>query len=395
MEKEKLYDLQNQRKTLIDEAREMALEGKHESEEYRERMERIKSLAGQIEAVRAAMDLDEPAEEPDWAEKSLRRLAYEPREDETVDAVKAFAAAARAGFPVEKAAGDYMSEGVDPDGGYTVPEDIVNRILRLRETRESLLGEVTVIPVKTKSGRRTIKKRSQHAGFVTVAEAAKTPKVTTPQYETLSYEIEKRSGYLPVTVELYEDSDANIAQEAVNWLAEESTATINKEIIAAVKENAETDLGDLDGIKRAWIGLGKAFRRTSKIHTNADGLLWLGTLKDKNGRDLLTPNPADPKQLQLCVGPYVIPVKDWDNDTLPSDGGKIPMIVGDLKEGIVYWDRRSFSIRVLDQAVIGEFNTAENDFILWKGSQRDDCTRRDNEAFINGYISGGAETPAG
>ena len=81
MEKEKLYDLQNQRKTLIDEAREMALEGKHESEEYRERMERIKSLAGQIEAVRAAMDLDEPAEEPDWAEKSLRRLAYEPRED--------------------------------------------------------------------------------------------------------------------------------------------------------------------------------------------------------------------------------------------------------------------------------------------------------------------------
>ena len=36
-----------------------------------------------------------------------------------------------------------MQEGVDADGGYTVPEDIVTKIIELREARESLLEATT------------------------------------------------------------------------------------------------------------------------------------------------------------------------------------------------------------------------------------------------------------
>lgn len=122
--------------------------------------------------------------------------------------MKAFAEAARSGFPTaRKAAGDMMSEGVDADGGYTVPADIVTKIISLRQAKESLLDLVTVTPVKTRSGRRTIKKRGQHQGFATVAEAAKFGRTATPRFTTLSYEIEKRGGYLPVTNELLADSD--------------------------------------------------------------------------------------------------------------------------------------------------------------------------------------------
>lgn len=172
-----------------------------------------------------------------------------------------------------------------------------------------------------------------------MAEAAKYGKVATPQFETLSYEIEKRGGYLPVTAELYEDSDADIATLAQEWLGDEARVTANKEILAVINAKAATDLKDLDGILKAWVGLGSEFRATSKLITNDDGLLWLGTLKDQNGRYLLTPNPAEPKQLQLCVGPHVLPVKTYDNDTVPTTGTKVPMVIGDLNEGVVYWDR--------------------------------------------------------
>ncbi|MCI8716273.1 MAG: phage major capsid protein, partial [Oscillospiraceae bacterium] len=170
-----------------------------------------------------------------------------------------------------------------------MPEDIVTRIIELREASESLLDLVRVIPVTTKSGRRTMKKRGQHQGFATVAEAAKFGKTATPQFSTVSYEVEKRGGYLPVTNELLEDSDNNIAAVAQQWLADEARVTANKEILAVIQAKAAQDLKDLDGILTAWVKLGSAFRATSKLITNDDGLLWLGTLKDANGRYLLTP----------------------------------------------------------------------------------------------------------
>ena len=96
--------------------------------------------------------------------------------------------------------------------------------------------------------------------------------------------------------------------------------------------------------------------------------------------------PVDPKQLQLCVGPHILPVKTYDNDTMPSSGTKIPFIPGDLYEGIAYWDRQQFAVKVSDVAVVGELNAFEEDLTIWRGSLQDDCTRWDNYAFVNGYI---------
>lgn len=385
--KQKKYDLMNKRKGLLDEAKEILMQdGKTEA--YTAKMAEVDNLNGQIEAVDALIAQEEKSFGVAGSGADLKggALASGAGESGYQKAVKAFAAAARAGFPTNKGAGDMMQEGVVADGGYTVPEDIVTAIIERRDSKESLLGEVRVVNVSAKSGRRTFKKRSQHSGFATVAEAAKFGKVATPQFETLTYEIEKRGGYLPVTAELYEDSDANIAMIAQEWLGDEARVTANNEILAVIHSKEETDLKDLDGILSAWVGLGSAFRATSKLITNDDGLIWLGTLKDKNGRYLLTPNPADPKQLQLCVGPHVLPVKTYDNETIATSGTKIPMILGDLKEGVAYWDLRSFSVKISDTASVGDLNAFEQDLILWRGSLRDDCTKWDDEAFINGFI---------
>ena len=128
--------------------------------------------------------------------------------DPHAKAVKSLAQAARLRFNVRNAAaGTPMTEGVNTDGGYTVPEDIVTDIINLRDSEESLLSEVTVQRTSTMRGRRTVKTRSQHAGFATVAEAAKYPLLATPTFETVEFTIEKRGGVIPTTLELYEDSD--------------------------------------------------------------------------------------------------------------------------------------------------------------------------------------------
>ena len=393
MDKQKLYELKSQRAEAVKQAAALLDEGR--MEEHEAEMEKVKGFNAKIEAVEKLLRESERFADDGGGEPGLEQGGGK---DDGADAVKAFADAARSGFRVAKAAGDKMSEGVAADGGYTVPQDIVTRIVKFRESKESLLDLVTVEPVRTMSGRRTYQKRSQHQGFSTVAEAGKFTKTATPQFATLSYTIEKRGGVLPVTNELLEDSDNNIAAVAVEWLGDEARVTANKEILAVVSAKAATGLTDLDGILKAWVGLGSEFRATSKLITNDDGLAWLGTLKDQNGRYLLSPNPADPKQLQLAIGPYVLPVKTYDNDTIPTSGTKIPMILGDLKEGVVYWDRRVFTVKVSDVAVVGALNAFEQDLTLWRGSLRDDCTERDGDAFVNGYIdtaASGADADSG
>ncbi len=392
--KQSLYQLKADRAQALDEA-EKALD-EERMDDHAAKMAEVEGFNARIAAVEKTL-AERERFGGEAAEGSAPAPVQEPEAKGYEAAVKSFAAAARAGFPKTKAAGDLMQEGVDADGGYAVPQDIVTRIINLREAKESLLDEVQVVPVTTKSGKRTIKKRGQHQGFATVAEAAKFGKAATPQFAVLEYNIEKRGGYLPVTNELLEDSDNNIAAIAEEWLADEARVTANQEILAVVQGKAAQDLKGLDGILAAWVGLGSTFRATSKLITNDDGLLWLGTLKDGNGRYLLTPNPADSKELRLCVGPHVLPVKTYDNETIPTAEGKIPMILGDLKEGVVYWDRRAFSVKVSETAVVGEFNAFEQDMTIWRGSLRDDCTVRDDGAFVNGYITAasGAGEPQG
>lgn len=378
--RQKLYDLKEQRSGLVAECAKLLAAGK--VDEWEQKHGELKGLKTQIDAVETQLMEEEGIQDvPGSTKQPGLSKQHTPGADE--ESIKSFAAAARRGF---KSAGDQLQEGEGEDGGYTVPQDIVTRIIKLRESKESLLDEVTVIPVKTNTGRRTVKRRSKHSGFQTVAEAAKISKVDGPKFDVINYTIAKRSGYMLVTEELLADSDANISNVAVEWLADEGRATGNAQVVAAVKKNSATDLKDLDGIIKAWVKLGSSVRTSAKLITNDDGLAWLSTLKDQNGRYLLSPNPSNPAKLQLCVGPHIIPIKTYDNDVLANDSTKIPMIVGDLKQGIIYWDRQQLSIRQSMDATVGTVNCYEQDMVAWKGSIRDDCTQLDKAAYINGYI---------
>ena len=285
-----------------------------------------------------------------------------------------------------------MSEGSNVDGGYTVPEDVQTDIEKLREAEFSLEQLVSVETVSTMSGRRTFKKRSQQTGFTKVGEGGKIGKKATPQYSILEYTIEKYAGYYPVTNELFEDSDANIYNDLIEWIAGDSRATRNNLIIEAINKKAAIDLVDLDGVKKALnVTLGQAFKATSVIVTNDDGLQYLDTLKDNDENYKLSASPADPMKMVLCAGATTIPVRVVPNAVLATTENKVPFIIGDLKEGIKLFDRKKLNVVASNVAVVGSgeeaLNAYEEDLTILRGIEREDVEVRDEAAFVNGYIT--------
>ena len=344
-------------------------------EEAKASKEELKSLQDKFDVL---YDLYE--EEKENNEEAIKNKAKENNKE---NSIAEFANAARNGFRVN----NKMTIGSKPDGGYTVPEDILTAINTYRESKKSLKDLVTVEKVTTSKGSRTFKKRAQQTGFIKVGEGGKIGKGATPQFERLDYEIEKYAGYFPVTNELLADSDANITNTIIQWIGDESRVTANKLILNVIKTKTETKLEGLNGIKKALnVTLGSAFKATSKIITNDDGLQYLDTLKDGNGRYILQADPITPMSMWLCAGATKVPVEVIPNSDMPSTGNKAPFIIGDLKEGIVFWDRQLMSIKMSDIASIGDLNAFEEDLTLFRAIEREVVTKKDEQAFVNGYI---------
>lgn len=299
------------------------------------------------------------------------------------DAVHDFAEAARHGFYTNT-----MTEGTKADGGYTVPDDIQTKINQYKKAAFSLESLVDVETVKTSSGRRTFQKKAQAEGFKAVAEAGKIQGNNTPQFEILDYAVKKYAGYMPVTSELLADSDANITAVLTKWLAEEDIATKNAQILTAIATKTETDLKNLDGIKKAInVTLGAAYAGSVVIVTNDDGLNYLDTLVDKQGRYLLSPDVQNPMQMVLAVGARKIPIRVVPNAILATKTNKIPFVIGDLKEAVKIFDRAKLNIMTSNVAAVGTLNAFEQDLTLFRGIERFDCKVKDSDAFVNGTIT--------
>ena len=65
---------------------------------------------------------------------------------------------------------------------------------------------------------------------------------------------------------------------------------------------------------------------------------------------------------------------------------KIPVIIGDLKEGIWYFDRAKTTIMTSNIASIGDLNAFTEDLTIYRAIEREDVKIRDEEAFVNAYL---------
>ena len=352
-----------------------------------------------------------------------------------VDPIHAFAEAAREGF---KNTVTPLSEGTNANGGYTVPEDIQTKIQHYKEANFSLRQLVGVENVKTNKGARTYQTKAKAPGFQKVLENGAVQEVTGPRFERVTYTIEDYSGYLPVTNDLLNDSDANIAQTIIDWIGQNSLVTDDREIIAILKSNDAVALSGIADMKKVInVTLGQAYKSAVKIVTNDDGLNYLDTLEDANHRPLLNPNPTEPNKVQLRVGATVVPIEVIPNSELASTdiygassdtsvkAGKTyytrsgsgtdqspyvytpvenptgnpstssyyevtniqyPFIIGDLKEGVKIFDRQQTNILSSNVASVDGYNAFEQRGMLYRADVRADYKAIDNDAWVNGYV---------
>ena len=281
-----------------------------------------------------------------------------------------------------------LQESVDADGGYTVPEDIVTKVNHWPEIVYSFLDDISVENVSTNKGARTYQKRTDTEAFVDLDEnGAITKKITAPQFERITYAIQDRAGFMPVSNDLTADSDANISAIVTKWLGRANIATANEKILAIIAAKDQVALDGINGIKKVVnVDLGQAYKHGIKIITNDDGLNYLDTLADENKRPLLNPDPTDSAKLALRCGTVVVPVKVVPNKAFASVGTKIPFVIGDLKAGIRKYNRQSMSLKASDVAVLGDFNAFAQNMTLIRAIMRDDYKQLDGDAYVYGYI---------
>lgn len=380
--KQKIYDLKNQQKELTVKMAEM-LEKNETGDDYAELEKQFDGLQSQVDACEKQLEREKQFEGA--AEEEAAKGFKQGAEEECEGVLKGLKRSVVKSFAqgVRKA----MNEGTGSAGGYTVPQDIVTRIYELVVAEESFLDYITNESVRTETGARTYKTRNQLTGFATAAEAAKIAKVTGPTFGRVNYTIVKRGGILPVTNELLADTDENLTAIILKWFADEARATINAQTVAKCVQTPATEIASIDTLVTVLTtGLGSAFRPLSTIHTNDAGLLYLSTLKDGVGRPLLQADPTNPMRMILGIGPVAVPIKAWDMSTLPNTAnGKVPFIVGSLKEGIFRFDREMLSITQSGDASIvsGDttINAFEEDLTLFRGLMRDDYQVRDAAAF--------------
>lgn len=302
--------------------------------------------------------------------------------DKKSDSIKSFAAAARSGFKA-------MTEGTGADGGFTVPEDINTQINEFKSTKFALADYVDYESVTSNKGSRVYKTRSQQTGFTLVGEGAKIGAAASPKFTKISYEIKKYAGYLPATNELLADSDAAITGVITEWLAGDSVATANAQIVAKINAKEATSMTGLKDIKKAVNVTLSDFKDTCKIYTNDDGIDWLDTLEDKNGRPLLSPDPTQPMQMKLSVGARSIPIVQIPNSVMPTNAedSTIPVVIGDLSEYVKMFDRQQMSIATSSEASVTGLNAFEQDMTIFRAIMRADFVVKDSAAIVRGALT--------
>lgn len=208
---------------------------------------------------------------------------------------------------------------------------------------------------------------------------------TTPTFTRVTYTVEKYADLFYATNELLEDTDANITGTLVDWIAGASRVGRNKLILDTLKAgiSSETDLVDLDGLKKAInVTLDPAFRPYIKIITNQDGLQYLDTLTDNDGNYILQPMVQDPTRYRAFGFEVVV----LSNATMPSgstSGTDVPFIIGDLASAIHLFVRKGLSIVASDTAA----DAFEKDMTIWRAIERMDCVMVDDKAVVRGKIN--------
>ncbi|UTH13300.1 phage major capsid protein [Macrococcus equipercicus] len=325
----KFKDLQALKAQAVDAAHDSIDAG--DMDKYKEHKAEIDKINAQIEAYSEIQEAEKVNQVLDF-----NQMPKDPVIQDKQTEVKSFVNFMRTGL-----ISDAMVEKVDEDGGLLVPEDISFKINEYKREYVSLEDYVNVEPVSRPKGSRLYEKLSTMTPLVAVEEMTEIPEIEGPGFERINFMVKNYAGILPMSNDLIQDSDENVVAYAARWGARKSVVTRNSLILSLIKQLPVQAINSVDGIKTAInVTLDPVFHGGAVIITNQDGFNVLDLLKYEDGKYVMQPNPIDPTKKQI-EGKDVIM---FSNKVLPSNAGKAPIIIGDLKEAITLFDRQQQSI---------------------------------------------------
>ena len=346
-----------------------------------------------VDGANALLDEVEQLEKEFNTEKRLLEIEQKNAEQEASkqgdvqakrDSVEKFAEVIRG--LVRKDPVTAMTEGVNANGGYTVPEDIRYEIEHFKEAEFSFEKYISKENVSTNKGRRTFQAKTTVTGFTEVSEGGVIPEAQKPTFTPIEYNITDKAGFIALTNDLLNDSAANLKSFIVDWFGKQRKATINKKVLYKLTNGVTpTAVTDLKGLKKLInTGVGSAY--DSKIFTNDDGMDWLDSLEDTQHRPLLTPVPSEAGKMQLCIGGKVrevvpVPNSVWASASGANSSTVIPFIVGELSEAIKMFDRQNLEVMFSNTAAVEGFNAFVQTGTLARGVIRNDFVKQDAAAY--------------
>ncbi|GMA48658.1 hypothetical protein GCM10025857_39680 [Alicyclobacillus contaminans] len=381
----KVRELRQQMAAKIEEARNLAEEGK--LEEARAAKDAATALKQQIEALEELRALEESAQVEQRKPVEAPAVHIEKPAEEREKAYKeAFVKMLRGkGLTVEERGlleQRAMTSSSGEDGGYLIPPDIQTTINQIKRQYLALEDYVTSEPVSTNGGSRVLEKYVDITPFAQIAaENTTLQDLDNPKVTQVSFSIKDYGGILTLTNNLLADSPENILSYVAQWIARKDIITDNSLILAVLKTFTSKSFASIDDVKTSLnVDLDPMLSQNAIIVTNQDGFNHLDQQKDSMGRPLIQPNPTQPSSHLLFGKPIVV----MANRLLPTDttNNVAPFIIGDLKSAVVVFDRQEISILTTN---IGG-GAFENNVTKMRVIVREDVKAWDTGAAIYGSL---------
>lgn len=261
------------------------------------------------------------------------------------------------------------------DGGVLVPEEILAPY-RKPEDVVDLTKLVRVTKVNRGSGKVPVIKKSG-SKMVSVAELEKNPELAKPTITDVAYDIETYRGYIPVSQEVIDDADFDVTGLIAEEISDQELNTKNNAIVEVLKTATPKAVTGLDELKAVF---NKDIKRVYNVKAVISASLYnvLDTMKDKNGRYLLQDDITLESGKRLFGKEVVI----LDDDVIVEADSNLVGFIGDLEAFCMLFDRKSASVKWVDNDIYGQ---------LLASYVRFDVQKIDEDAGL--YITFEPETP--
>ena len=328
---QKLLELKNKRAQLLEQGNKLIAEKKFD--EHKKLMDdEIEVINREIDGITKQMAEEGRFRDNDDFMKSLHDdLKKQKEEDKQVKTLtelraskeyaRAFLKAMATRVSVDAARGNEAFNpltkalsigGGDPagsEGGFLVPVEFDNAIVRLSKDYLALADLFKVESVTRNSGWRAVETGTPKA-MPNVDELGTIGKTDAPKYAKVTYNCKKFADRLPISNELLEDESAGLLEYVAAWFAPKYILTQNSLLIPILNGLADPvtlTAGSEDKIlRKALISkLNSANSRAATLLTNQTGYAEMDGWEDGQKRALLAPDATNAMAMRYRARPVV------------------------------------------------------------------------------------------